>query len=380
MTKSKHTRNLFNASGCLTLDAINRYHSGRLSNKDLEIVRQHMEECELCRDAVEGYKHFTNQKRQLELINSLRKKIRSRYSIRPARVLSGRDRRLNPTLTYISAAATILIILGIYGLVNTGIFRHENYVAGQIKEEEVKSEDQLTQAEKPVSEAQREVPPERSQQPDTFKYLADDQEPELPEETAVIIRANEMAEKAIPEMDVHLERTVEAMIPNEPMDTVVIEGVRNVAGVEVETVSVAGASAARKAAALPVKAVSVEMDVETKKAIEDTGGIETNTLFFTWVDEMPQFSVNGYQDFNDYIRKNLKYPENAKERGVTGKILIQFIVNKYGKVIDVKAIQVVDPLLDQEAIRVVKSSPRWKPGTKNGEKANVQLVYPVIFE
>jgi len=73
MVKSKHTRNLFNASGCLTLDVINRYHSGRLSNKDLEVVRQHMEECEMCRDAVEGYKNLTDQKRQHELVLTLRR-------------------------------------------------------------------------------------------------------------------------------------------------------------------------------------------------------------------------------------------------------------------------------------------------------------------
>lgn len=380
MVKSKHTRNLFNASGCLTLDVINRYHSGRLSNKDLEVVRQHMEECEMCRDAVEGYKNLTDQKRQHELVLTLRKKIRSRYLTRPTKMLYGRERRLNPTLTYISAAATILIILGIFGLINTDIFRHKNYVAEQIQEEEMKSEDRITRVEEPASEAQIETPPELSKRPDSSTCHLDNQEPELTEETTVITGEIEMEEKAFPERDVRLAQAAEEMIPDEPADTHLIERVEHVAGVEIKTVSEAGKSAAKKVAALPVKSVSADMDVETGLEKGDTGRTATGILFFTWVDEMPQFSVNGYQDFNDYIRKNLKYPENARERGVTGEVLIQFIVNTYGKVEDVKAIQVVDPLLDQEAIRVVKSSPRWRSGRQNGEKVNVQLVYPLIFE
>jgi len=244
----------------------------------------------------------------------------------------------------------------------------------------MKSEDRITRVEEPASEAQIETPPELSKRPDSSTCHLDNQEPELTEETTVITGEIEMEEKAFPERDVRLAQAAEEMIPDEPADTHLIERVEHVAGVEIKTVSEAGKSAAKKVAALPVKSVSADMDVETGLEKGDTGRTATGILFFTWVDEMPQFSVNGYQDFNDYIRKNLRYPENARERGVTGEVLIQFIVNTYGKVEDVKAIQVVDPLLDQEAIRVVKSSPRWRSGRQNGEKVNVQLVYPLIFE
>ncbi len=380
MVKSKHNRTLFNASGCLTLDAINRYHSERLSSKELEEVREHMEECEMCSDAVEGYKNLTDQKRQHQLIYTLRKNIRSRYTPRPVKVKYGRERRLNPTLTLISAAATILIILGIYGIVNTDIFRNENLLAEQIQEEEMKAEDKIIRAEEPASDAQTETTPILSKQPDSLLVPPDNQEPEIPEKTTEITAARKISEKVTPEMDVSLARAAEGKILYEPMDTLAIDQVGKIAGVTVEKESVAERAASKKTVALPVEAVAAEMDDEIRMEREDTGAIAAGGLFYSLVDEMPKFSVNGYQDFNDYIRKNLKYPENAKQLGMNREVLIQFIVNKNGKVEDVKVIQMVDSLLDKEAIRVVKSSPEWKPGMENGEKVNVQLVYPVIFE
>lgn len=378
MVKLRNTLDLFNPSGCLTLDAIYRYHDGRLGKQDLQLVRQHLEECEICSDAVEGYKNFPDKKKQHDLVFSLRKKIRSKYSARPVKVLSRRTRRLNPTLAYISAAATILIIFGIYGIVNTGIFRQENLVAEQIQEAEVESKEMINRIEEPVSESKLESFPETPEQSDSFKYIADIQEPESPEERVVITGISELAEEAHPELDVHLAAAPEGLILEEPMDTIVIGEVNPVGGIE--EISAAGKSISRKAAAIPVKAESTDWNVEIKRNREDASDSATSDLFFTGVDEMPIFSNIGYRSFDEYIRENLTYPQNAKENGITGKVKVQFIVNKEGKVEDVKIIQGVDPLLDQEAVRVINSSPRWKPGKKNEKKVNVQLVYPVIFD
>ncbi len=380
MVKLKHNPVLFNASGCLTLDAINRYHSGTLSNKELEEVRQHMEECEMCRDAVEGYKHLTDLKRQHELVYTLQKTIRGRYLTRPQKMHYNRDRRIHPKMIYISAAATILIILGIFGLLNTDIFHHNDYVAEQIQEEKMESEDRITRIEDPITDAQPVTSPTLPEQSDSVHTSTDNQEPEEPEKKVEIAGVRKISDEATPKMDDVLAEAAEEIELYEPMDTLVIDKAGKIAGVTAEITPVAEKSASGKAVAAPVKVVSGEMDDETRIESREKGGIDTAQISFTTVDEMPQFSVNGYRDFDDYIHKNLIYPEKAEELGITGKVLIQFIVNQNGQVQDVKAIQMVDSLLDREAIRVVKSSPRWKPGTKNGRTVNVQLVYPVIFE
>jgi TonB family protein len=377
MAKLRNTLALFNPSGCLTLDTIFRYHADRLSKHDLQLVRKHLEECNICSDAAEGYINIPDQKKQHDLVFALRKKIRSKYSTGSMKASGRRGRRLNPTLAYISAAATILIIFGIYGIVNTDILRQENLVAEQIQEEDVESKEIINQIEEPASESELESVHETPERSDLFKSPADTKEPESPEEKIVIPAMAELAEEVTPDLGVYQAAGIEAVILEEPLDTIVIDGVSPMGGIE--AVSGAGESISRKAAATPVKLESADLDAKPKRDKGDSDDSSTNNIVFALVDEMPVFSKIGYKSFDEYIRKNLTFPQNAKENGITGEVTVQFIVNVEGKVEEVKIIQGVDPLLDLEAVRVINSSPRWKPGKKNGEKVNVKLVYPVIF-
>ena len=77
--------------------------------------------------------------------------------------------------------------------------------------------------------------------------------------------------------------------------------------------------------------------------------------------------------------KELKYPAVAKEKKIEGRVILQFIVNKEGKVTNVKVVRGVDPLLDAEAVRAIYSSPLWKPGYQNNTAVNVRYTFPVIF-
>ena len=77
--------------------------------------------------------------------------------------------------------------------------------------------------------------------------------------------------------------------------------------------------------------------------------------------------------------KNLKYPEIAVENGISGTVMIQFVVGFDGNVENVEVFRSVDPSLDQEAIRVISSSPRWKPGKQRGKRARVQFSLQLNF-
>ena len=125
----------------------------------------------------------------------------------------------------------------------------------------------------------------------------------------------------------------------------------------------------------------------TENSNSDSTKIQGDTIFqstkedvFYIVEVMPLF--NGGEpaiEFRKYISQNLRYPDRAAERGKSGRIIIQFAVDREGRVVDPKIIVSVDPLLDEEAIRVVMSSPIWTPGTQRGEPVKVLFTFPINF-
>ncbi len=99
---------------------------------------------------------------------------------------------------------------------------------------------------------------------------------------------------------------------------------------------------------------------------------------FEIVADMPQFP-GGPAALFKYLSKNLKYPPIAQENGVQGRVTVGFVVNKDGSIVDVKVLRGVDPYLDKEAVRVVKSLPKWKPGMQLGKPVRVRYNVPVMF-
>ena len=97
---------------------------------------------------------------------------------------------------------------------------------------------------------------------------------------------------------------------------------------------------------------------------------------FIVVDQMPEYP-GGNEALQEYISLNLKYPA-LKE--VSGKVFVSFVVDKKGKVIDVKVKNEVDAALAKEAIRLVKAMPLWTPGKLEGKPVNVQMNLPIYFK
>ena len=93
------------------------------------------------------------------------------------------------------------------------------------------------------------------------------------------------------------------------------------------------------------------------------------------VDQMPQF--NG--DVNAFLAKNLQYPEDAREKGKEGRVVVQFVVNEDGAITSTEVVKSIDKSLDAEAMRVVNAMPRWKPGKQNGVPMKVYYMLPIIF-
>lgn len=97
------------------------------------------------------------------------------------------------------------------------------------------------------------------------------------------------------------------------------------------------------------------------------------------VEQMPVFP-GGTEGMIGYMSKNIKYPVAAQEAGTEGKVFVQFVVNPDGTVSKVTVVNKVNPVLDEEAMRVVKAMPKWEPGKLNGKAVSVKLTIPVTFK
>lgn len=126
--------------------------------------------------------------------------------------------------------------------------------------------------------------------------------------------------------------------------------------------------AVRNDIAVNVPPPPVEKKEEVKQVVENK--------VFDIAEQMPSFKGN----VNQWLASNLSYPAVAAENGVQGRVIVQFVVEKDGSVSNVQVVRSVDPALDREAVRVVKSMPRWNPGMNNGQPARVKYTLPVTFK
>ena len=100
---------------------------------------------------------------------------------------------------------------------------------------------------------------------------------------------------------------------------------------------------------------------------------------FYIVEDMPSFKGKGLDGFRNWVMKNLQYPEIAAENGISGTVYVQFVVEPTGLVNKVTIMRSVDPSLDKEAIRVVKTSPKWTAGKQRGKPVRVAFTFPIKF-
>ena len=102
-------------------------------------------------------------------------------------------------------------------------------------------------------------------------------------------------------------------------------------------------------------------------------------LFLDVVEESPSFP-GGVAKLYEFLSKQLRYPEMAKENGIQGKVFVQFVVWKDGSIKDVKVIKSIHNTLDKEASRVVKRMPKWSPGKQRGKAVNTKFTLPIKFK
>lgn len=200
-------------------------------------------------------------------------------------------------------------------------------------QQQAKKEEKKKEPVKPKIEPKKEIPVAR----ETQKF------------TAPVIKKDELVKE---------ENQVKQM---DKLDEKVAVGTENKAGVKDRTVK---AVRSEIAVAAPPPPPAPKPEVATK-------------VFYV-VEEMPSFP-GGQGALRQYLASNTKYPVVAQENGVQGRVIVSFVVERDGSISDVKVARSVDPSLDREAQRVVKSMPRWSPGKQNGSTVRVKYTVPVVF-
>ena len=107
--------------------------------------------------------------------------------------------------------------------------------------------------------------------------------------------------------------------------------------------------------------------------------VEEEVIFVGNVEEKPTFNGGDANEFSKWVNTRLVYPEIAKENGIEGRVTLQFTISKEGRLEDVKVLAAPDETLAKEAVRVVSSSPKWKPGKQRDRAVKVSYVFPVIY-
>ena len=119
------------------------------------------------------------------------------------------------------------------------------------------------------------------------------------------------------------------------------------------------------------------VDLDEVDYIEVEPEPEEEEIFMV-VEESPEFP-GGYEAYMQYLKKNIKYPAICRDNNIQGRVIVSFVVNKDGKIVDAEVVKGVNPSLDKEALRVISTMPNWKPGKQRGKPVRVKYSSPVNF-
>ena len=119
--------------------------------------------------------------------------------------------------------------------------------------------------------------------------------------------------------------------------------------------------------------------VEIQAPIAPPEEEEEEQVIHIRVEKMPEFP-GGQEALNRFLVRNIKYPLLAQENGIQGRVICQFVVNSDGSIVDIAVVRGVEESLDKEAMRVIKSMPKWTPGRQGGKNVRVKYTLPIRFK
>ena len=351
---------LFTASGCLTPEAMEGFVFGTMTEEEQTITGKHIDECEFCRDALEGIRQWISIPGQSGSKNapnagmpksSLRIPVGGHFQDRVAAINRRLDdrvgmhretqnikkqRKIVRPYSLIAMAASIILFLGIYYLVRTYPGHKQSSLATRNETNELQILSPRLLDTTNSATASKEESKGRSIAPET-------------------------------------ERTV---ISEDLMDVVTLSDEDVLAPAKGKAVHTdTGNSGAPSIAG--IANVSPSSPAEERGALE--AEVAEENAVFAVVETMPEFP-GGQAELQKYLIRNLHYPASAYEAGVEGTVYVKFVIDETGKVGDAQIIRGLGGELDAEALRVVKAMPDWIPGRQRGKPVKTLYTLPINFK
>jgi TonB family protein len=416
--KNKPENNNFLSSGCLTLDTMQRHLNGSLSLPEKALTDEHLIGCGFCRDAMDGL-NMVSDKADIDRRIREIKNIISRYN----KEIPGIRRRtipMNNRLFYVSAAASVIILLGLYVILNYYLpdqdtlpaiaetviyeepplppkpFRGERPADHSLSGTQILAEKEEMKAVEPAEAIKETHPPRKMASPANQELTVREQQLKIPEsigqthDILELFTDNDQAEPFAGELnqfaDIASAGPVEYFLsgitffndlPGYKSTEDQEKTDRYPAGTLTKAVSSKASGQTTTAAMdLPERFTDAGHIALEKEQIFDSAGIREH--FFVLVDQMPQFP-GGEAALATYLQTALRYPETARKAGVEGTVSVSFVIEENGQISSVRVHYGPGQGIDEETIRVISEMPPWLPALQDGIPVRAVLTMPVTF-
>ena len=187
----------------------------------------------------------------------------------------------------------------------------------------------------------------------------------------MVVYETEQVKDVIAEEEIEITRQENTPPPPPPPAAPAVAEVLTVVDDDVELADVEIASSEDDASV-------AQQETYVAPVVEEEEEEEAAQQIFTVVEKQPEFP-GGMAELMKFLAKSIKYPVIAQENGIQGRVVCSFVVNRDGSIVDIQVMRGVDPSLDKEAVRVIGTMPKWKPGEQRGKPVRVRFILPVQF-
>ncbi len=432
MSESNTHIDLFTKSGCLTTEALKRYHSDKLSDFEKDRVKGHLVSCELCSDALEGLQLLSDPKKYDSIVSEINANLQTTL-IKDVERTQSKKFKLQNRLYYIAAAASVLILLGLFSYLKTYLNSESaTQTISQlidiekkiippmpsVKTQEIipKSEEQPQRVSKKGEPSQKETsnellnktePKQKIETNQSAQKVTDEENLTYVAPLKAIRTPESIPESlAVKEIDTDVDRTSESeeyiavdIASTQPLEYyiggVVVYDKADEHTEPTDYSTGAGimsgrASNHKKMNAIPQMVASESKKGKGNEKQEDLTAVEQSDFkyeeegtsedhFFSLGNEMPQYP-GGYEALIEFLNSNLTYPKEARQKSIQGKVVISFIVEEEGEVSSVTIVHGIGGGCDEEAVRVIKLMPAWQPAYKEGNPVRVLFNMPITYK
>jgi TonB family protein len=371
MSEKYNISSLFDQSGNLTLNAMERYLRDELSREELSLVEKHLAESEFDREALEGLKkhgsgNISQDVKELnsDILFAARKRAKTGDS--------GISRRI-----YWYAAASLAGLIGL-SLLMFFMFRNPDK---KTQLAVMQPDTMLYKTKAVITPSENNLKTEKVNIPVTEqkREIASTVNPS-PQRSSGIEKITPEPNQPVTQLEV-VENRQPGIINNDI--SVIVEADEVTEFQIVGGVSITGdQKAAEENLNRKGERVTTNYQVQAQSAlaVSDNAApeMEAESQIFMVVEGMPEFP-GGDTALYRFLTENIHYPDSAKTAGIQGRVFITFVVNKDGSISDVRVLRGIGGGCDEEALRVVKSMPNWIPGTQRGKPVHVQYNLPIKF-